>query len=163
MLDPQPQGYRLRKPYLALTVPGTETATMYPTEKWLSCLLLSAIESQGVRKFVVHAQPASGVALKIWIFTPDLNVSSSAAREPEQPIRVAKVLWNDCPTPPTGAERMNGQTLSEGEIELPNQEVDKLRSCLEASAVWLPQGARIFQSWNVGLLKRFTRVDVEPA
>nr|POF12717.1 uncharacterized protein CFP56_09869 [Quercus suber] len=159
--DEPNRSYRLRKPYLGVTIsPEQEGPASFMTEKWLSCLLLNAIDNQGVRKFTVRSSMPGSQALKLWIFTPDLNVSSSANDEPDQPIRTSKVMWEDCTDTAVESEKLNSQTISEGEIELPHREVEELRHCLETSAAWLPEGVRTFQSWKVGLLRRFTRKDI---
>nr|POF26372.1 uncharacterized protein CFP56_22521 [Quercus suber] len=153
--------YRLRKPYLALTCSKEQSEpTSFSSEKWLSCFLLNGIENQGVRKFIIRSQTQTEQVLKLWIFTPDLNVSSSVCDEPDQPIRMCKVYWEEHASCAIKSDQLNSQTISEGEIELPQSEVDELRRCLMTSGAWLPEGARTFQSWKVGLLRRFTRADM---
>ena len=114
------------------------------------------MENQGVRKLTVHDTATS---LKLWIFTPDLTVSTSA-RASVEPIRVAKILWKDCVESADIDDRLNGTTLSEGELMLWQDDLVLLREKLKQGGDLLPEGARRFQDWNVGLLERFTREDL---
>ena len=120
------------------------------------------METQGVRKFTLQTIQPSDAALKLWIFTPDISVSSSTADGPE-PIRGTKILWMDSvASPEHSSGALNRQALSEGELELPPEEFQQLREALVESAALLPQSAKKFQSWNVALLPRFTSAEVTP-
>lgn len=132
---------------------------------------MTAVGSQGVRKFAI---PIPGKPkpknlptkqVKLWVFTPDLLVSTSAL-ETIEPVRVAKILWREEDIADGEAdglsERLSRQALSEGELVLPDGEVEALMQLLNASADWLPQSARTFGGmWNVGLLERFTQADLK--
>lgn len=59
-------------------------------------------------------------------------------------------------------ERLTTASLAEDELSLLADETRVLRDTLEHSAQLLPPGARTFQTWNVGLLERFTSADVAP-
>lgn len=97
--------------------------------------------------------------MKLWLFSPDLSMSSSAWQD-GKPVKVAKILWQDCKKPSAAAEQLNSRTLQEKEIQLPQWEFDELRSLLESSAQALWRTGRHFQDWHVGLLERFTSADI---
>lgn len=57
--------------------------------------------------------------------------------------------------------RLDRQTLSEGEIELPEEELKLLKEAFAQSADLLPEGSKMFQEeWRVALLPRFVQADV---
>lgn len=166
------EGYKLHKPSLSLSVNASAKHNWYSSSKWLSLHILTAVESQGVRKFTIPAATISQFGkeqtkqIKLWIFTPDLLVSTSAI-ETNEPVRVAKILWQE-ETRPEGeaeapSEKLSRQALSEGELSLREDEVQSLVQLLRASAAWLPYGARKFGDWDVGLLERFTKSDLKVA
>jgi hypothetical protein len=117
------------------------------------------MENKGVRKFFVRLRSPLEKTLKLWIFTPDLTVSSSALSSTE-PVRVVKVLWrNEDSSDVAGPERLTSAALAEDELRMSDEETSLLCSRLEQSARLFPAGARKFQDWNVGLLERFTSAD----
>ncbi|KAK3116725.1 hypothetical protein LTR53_002634 [Teratosphaeriaceae sp. CCFEE 6253] len=163
ILDPSAEGYKLRKTKLSISITQCLPAVCYPYEKWLSSILLTAAESQGVRRLVVFSA-AGGVGkneveqvMHVWLFAPDLAVSSSAA-ESAQPMRVVKVLYHS--GVPAEVEKPGGFGDVEDELELSSTEWTELESLLGKSAKLLPEAARRFQHWDVGLLMRFTRHDL---
>lgn len=124
-------------------------------------MLLNATESQGVRKFVAHEPDlSSDESMKLWVFSPDLSISSSVKSSTEY-TKVAKVLWQHCSSPADEPEKLNGSVLTEGELKLTRGELDLLRTRLQQSSDILPENARTFQEWHVGLLERFTLGDME--
>ncbi|KAF2159144.1 hypothetical protein M409DRAFT_30428 [Zasmidium cellare ATCC 36951] len=153
-------GHKLRKAHLSLSRKAQSPFVSYGAEKWLSCHLLSSIDSQGVRKFTITSTSPDDTALKIWIFTPDINVSSSEAKD-DGPMRAIKILWLESTVSPEASGSLNRQALSEGELELPPSEMELLRRTLLQSAKLLPDSAKKFQSWNVALLSRFKSDEVE--
>ncbi|KAI7196788.1 hypothetical protein KC363_g649 [Hortaea werneckii] len=167
--DTSTQAHRLGKQSLSISNSADSAPISHNTELWLSCHLLTSADAQGVRKFKVYrhchateeeeeeTESPTLTALQIWLFATDLVISSSAAQTPE-PLPVLKILYrqvNVSAEESTG--RLNTQALSEGELELPQQEWELLRRLLEGSAGLLPSRARRFQDWKVGVLKRFTR------
>jgi hypothetical protein len=105
--------------------------------------------------------------MDIWIFTPDLTISSSSS-SPSVPLRVAKFLWRVQPDSTSGdgdtimrndEGRLDRKALSQGHLDLPQEEFLVLRNCLERSAEILPLAAREFMGWKVGVLERFGRDD----
>lgn len=55
--DDQAEGLRLHKMSLALSPTALSQPRSFEPAKWLSCHLLSAIETQGVRKFIFSTLP----------------------------------------------------------------------------------------------------------
>jgi hypothetical protein len=122
-------------------------------------LFLSSIESQGVRKFRVHSPHSPDNVLKVWIFSPDLNVSASRYSSRDG-FRAMKVFWREVEAPSEqDVGTLNRQTLAEGDIEMLPDDLRSLCEHLRESASLLPESARVFQGWNVALLPRFTLAD----
>lgn len=168
------EGYKLRKLALSVSSSSQSPDKSFESQKWLACHLLSSIDTQGVRKFLIrpasHSHDASP-PIKIWVFNPDINISSSESLEPK-PLRAVKILWKDADVQHSsttdGREsndneaRLDRQTLSEGEIELPAEELRSLKEALIKSANLLPEGSKMFQEeWRVALLPRFVHADLE--
>lgn len=146
-------GCRLGKLNLALSSAGPGEVAVYDKEKWLACLLLCAIENKGVRKFITRK---GGNVLKLWIFTPDLMVSSSAL-DSAKPVRMLKVMWRVVDaSQDEGLDRLTTAALAEDELRLMRSEQELLQQLLQNSSQLLPLDTRNFQEWNVGLLQRFT-------
>ncbi|CAK4028225.1 Hypothetical predicted protein [Lecanosticta acicola] len=155
------EGYKIRKLHLSVSTARDCAMASFDIQRWLACHLLSSMESQGVRKFTIQKINGGELVLKLWIFTPDISISSSAAKDAE-PIRCTKILWKDDIAAPSESGALNRQALAEGELELPSDEMQLLRELLAQSAALLPQSAKTFQSWNVALLQRFTRAEGDP-
>jgi len=66
-----------------------------------------------------------------------------------------KVMWQDCEPGEAESEKLNAQQLSEGDIDVPEHEFQELISALKSSGLLLPENARSFQQWRVGLLSQF--------
>ncbi|OQO06234.1 hypothetical protein B0A48_08822 [Cryoendolithus antarcticus] len=157
--DDMTQSYKLAKVSLSLSHHPGGARQSFSAELWLSCRLLNAAESQGLRKFTLLSTRLGG-ALLIWIFTPDLYISSSKATLP-QSIRVAKVLWKYAPSAmDTQGSGLDSQSLSEGEMEMPSFELKAMEHCLERSSLLLPEHATHLMGWNVALLQRFVLEDI---
>ena len=156
IMDVATGSYKLSKLALSLSSKNDHRQTFNAT-KWLSCHLLNSMDNQGLRKFVVTPNPALQFSLLIWLFAPDLNIASSAA-EHDEPLRVTKILWKPAPAQ-TQDTLLDKQSMTEGEIEIPNFEFEALKSSLEQSAVLLPESAQRFQDWKVALLVRFVASD----
>lgn len=156
IMDVATGSYKLSKLALSLSSKNDHRQTFDAT-KWLSCHLLNSMDNQGLRKFVVTPNPALQPSLLIWLFAPDLNIASSGAAH-DKPLRVTKILWKSAP-----AQRqdtlLDKQSMTEGEIEIPDFEFKALKSSLEQSAVLLPESAQRFQDWKVALLERFVASD----
>jgi ubiquitin-protein ligase E3 D len=157
-LDPATQAYKLHKPQISLLIDSDSQFSHLDPEKWLTCTLLTASESQGVRRLLVYSSAnADPAVLHIWLFAPDLVISSSAAPSPE-PLRVAKIMYRDGTAEELEAVGKLGG--SEGELELSTDDWKDLRTKLDDSASLLPESAKMMGEWRVGLLKRFTAGDL---
>ena len=149
----------MRKSYLAMSVRSSSGPSVsYPYEKWFTRHLLHSLESQGVRKFVIR-RSTGAAALRMWVFSPDLTISSSVA-EDSGPVRVMKVMWQPCDADMAGSDKLDAQRLSEGDIELAGYEFEDLEKVLQESSKLLPESGRVFQDWRVVLLRRFTAADL---
>lgn len=143
---------------LALAVTAsTGDQQSFDITKWLSCHLLSSMDNEGLRKFVVSSASGLQDPISIWIFAPDLNIASSASRQ-DTPLRVMKIMWKSAPAQVQNT-RLDTQSMTEGELEMAAFEFAALKRSLEDSAILLPEGARRFLDWNVALLERFTVED----
>ncbi|KAJ9669333.1 hypothetical protein H2201_000685 [Coniosporium apollinis] len=152
-VDERAEGFKLWKWAVVLSF-GGEPPKQYSIQKWVSAQLLSLIENEGVRKFVVSDASADvddcKECLMLWVFTPDLSFSSSKHQEErDDPTRAMKIFWKDAP------EEVESSFSSE-ELALPSPVFGALRTALRGSAELLPASAREFQDWSVGFLERFT-------
>jgi len=155
-LDASSSSYKLFKLALSISSANNHKQSFNAT-KWLSCHLLNSMDNQGLRKFVVTPSTGLQPSLLIWLFAPDLNVASSAAAH-DTPLRVTKILWKVAPV--QGQDTLlDKQSMTEGEIEVPDFEFEALKTSLDQSAVLLPETARRFQDWDVALLERFVVSD----
>jgi hypothetical protein len=156
ILDITTRSYKITKLALA-AVSNTGAQQSFDVARWLSCYLLSSMDNEGLRKFTVSSTSGSQGPISIWIFAPDLSIASSVSRQ-DTPSRVVKVMWKPAPAHVQNA-RLDTQSMTEGEIEMPDFEFAALGRSLEESAILLPEGARQFLGWNVALLERFTVED----
>ena len=69
-----------------------------------------------------------------------------------------KVLWHTSDVD-GGNEGEMRTFLTESELKLGKDEAEALMGSLEKNSLWIPEGARELQGWNVGLLERFTNDD----
>lgn len=145
----------------------------YPLETFVCAQLLSLLESTPNRKIVVHStnqdndeeKPGASNGLLLWVFNPDIYYSSSAhplssAAHPAKPTsvvrRAAKIFYKLMPSP---QDHLDLYSTSVEELLLPSQsDVDCLYSALRRSNAILPQSAKDFQDWKVGLLDRYEKV-----
>ena len=152
-------GYQLHKPYLSVGIQSDQGPVSYPMAKWLACQILAAVESQGVRKFTIRSRETkSAKTFKIWVLTPNLTVSSSAAPSSE-PIRTMKVLWHTTDEEDENESEMR-KFLTESQLELQTSEAEELLRTLQSTCQWIPECARELQGWHIGLLERFTAEDL---
>ncbi|KAK1075853.1 hypothetical protein LTR12_001384 [Friedmanniomyces endolithicus] len=160
-LDHSTEGFKLRKPCLSVARSDKSRPRGYSHEKWLSSALLTAAESQGAMRLALHASDGSSsdpiYIMHTWLFAPDLMTTSSAA-DTTEPIRVVKVLYRE--GVPADIETLDKMGSAEGELEVSEEEWCEMRSLLDRSAELLPEKARRFRQWNVGLLRRFVEDDV---
>ncbi|KAF2806707.1 uncharacterized protein BDZ99DRAFT_465502 [Mytilinidion resinicola] len=144
--------------------------TTYSNQKWVSAHFLSLIENQAVRKFCVkpkHDDEISGEEkIMIWVFTPDLTFSSSISssgtppttlHHPE-PTRAMKVLYQ-LSSPTTSRSQEEQNSFSVEEVRFPPFVYKDLKTALKESGMLMPETARMFKTWQVGLLERFQSGD----
>jgi hypothetical protein len=156
ILDNTTRSYKIAKMALAVSS-KTGSQQSFDIVKWLSCHLLSSMDNEGLRKFVLSSASKLQDPISIWIFAPDLIISSSASRQ-DTPCRVVKIMWKPAPVQPQNS-MLDTQSMTEGEIEVPAFEFAALKRSLEDSAILLPEGSRHFLGWNVALLERFSDED----
>lgn len=97
---------------------------------------------------MIHCNKADG--LLCWIFNPDIYYTSSQ-RGPTVH-RAMKVFYKKTDEP---LKLLDAHQSTLEELALPEQEFFQLAQALEDSAQILPQSARTFQEWQVGLLDRY--------
>lgn len=159
-VDSQTRACNLRKLQLSISSHSDKPSRAYDSSKWLTCLLLCAVESEGMRKFTVSGgHDERGTAIKTWVFTPDLTVSTSV-RSSTEPVRVTKVLWKKADPTDIVDDRLNTKALSEGQLQLRKDEFTMLKDALEGGSEILPKAMKQFQDWHVALLERFTANDL---
>jgi len=141
--DPQTEGVRLQKPYLALSFKKNSTTHSHEAAYWFSCYLNQAIETQGVRKFVFSTLP-----YEIWVFSTNLAYSSLDCPEPKQAMKVlyrARQGGQDVETLRAANLLIETLTLS------PTME-KSLYQILQRENSKLPESLRSFMGWEVAVL-----------
>ncbi|KAG9514356.1 hypothetical protein KCU93_g9803, partial [Aureobasidium melanogenum] len=141
--DPQTEGIRLQKPYLALSSQRDSTISSYDAAHWFSCYLHQAIETQGVRKFVFPTLPH-----EIWVFSTNLAFSSLECPEPKQAMKVlfkAREGGHDVETLRAGNLLIETLTLSPSLEEL-------FYSVLQQENAKLPESLQVLMGWQVAVL-----------
>lgn len=124
----------------------------YPAAVFLCAQLLSLIESSVSRKVVVH-DAAGSQGLLVWVFNPDIYYSSSK-RGPTAH-RAMKVFYKTLDEEPGKFLEVNGAAYEE--LVVPAEDFAEFNETLRESTDVLPQAARQFQDWNVGLLDRWEK------
>jgi hypothetical protein len=119
---------------------------------FINAQLLLSISSLATRKFILHTNTPSSPGLHIWVFNPDIHYSSSATGPTAH--RATKVFYKPI-THPQALLDLHPTTLEE--LILPESILDEFTSSLIASTAILPESARSFQEWSVGLLGRYER------
>ncbi|KAF2498933.1 hypothetical protein BU16DRAFT_505490 [Lophium mytilinum] len=145
--------------------------TTYSTQKWISAQFLSLIENQAVRKFCVkpdhHDETSGEEKIMIWVFTPDLTFSSStsstgtraAIPQHPEPTRAMKVFYQ-LSAPSTSSSQEEQNLFLVEEVRFPAFVFEELRNALMESGMLMPETARMFKTWQVGLLERFQNGDM---
>ncbi|KAG9517019.1 hypothetical protein KCV07_g6482, partial [Aureobasidium melanogenum] len=141
--DPQTEGIRLQKPYLALSSQRDSIICSYDAAHWFSCYLHQAIETQGVRKFVFPTLPH-----EIWVFSTNLAYSSLESPAPKQAMKVlfkAREGGQDVETLRAGNLLIETLTLSPSLEEL-------FYSVLQQENAKLPESLQVLMGWQVAVL-----------
>jgi hypothetical protein len=150
--SPTLSAIKLFKPRLAIqTSPSTPPTTHDPTI-FINASLLLSIDSLATRKFILHSNLPSTLGLHLWVFNPDIHYSSSITGP--TPHRASKIFYRSTPTPLTLLE---SHPTNLEEMILPSSILDEFTASLTASTNILPESARKFQEWSVGLLGRYER------
>ena len=123
---------------------------------FLTAQLLSLIESSVTRKVVIHADSegelgAQNAGLRLWVFNPDIYYSSSK-RGPAA-YRAMKVFYKSIPNPEEFLDGSEGSNHEE--LVVPREDFADFKQILQGSTDVLPDSARAFQDWQVGLLDRW--------
>ncbi|CAD0111606.1 unnamed protein product, partial [Aureobasidium uvarum] len=141
--DPQTEGVRLQKPYLALSSKKDSTLQSYDAADWFSYCLNQAIETQGVRKFVFPALP-----YEIWVFSTNLAYSSSACPDPKQAMKVLfRAREGD-----QDVETLRAANLLIETLTLPPILEKLLYEVLQQKNSELPESLKVFMGWKVAVL-----------
>ncbi len=151
------ESYRLYKSRLAVVSEPGQAPEKYHAAIFLAAQLLYLIESSITRKIVVHAdnpgEPNTEHAgLLLWIFNPDIYYSSSK-RGPTA-YRAIKVFYKTLQSP---EEFLDSNQSTVEELVVPQEDFVEFRQTLQESTNILPDSARSFQDWQVGLLDRWER------
>lgn len=118
----------------------------------IAAQLLSLIESQATRRFVLHRdEPTREEGLMLWVFNPDIYYSTSA--RPPFPHRAMKIFYQMVEDPQKSLE----ENAALEELRTSPIEFAELKHALGQSTKLLPPSARVFQGWNVGLLDRYEK------
>ncbi|KAF2397415.1 hypothetical protein EJ06DRAFT_482129 [Trichodelitschia bisporula] len=158
VVDKLAEGWRLYK--WAVGVKTGDEVETFKVQKWVTALLGAGIENSGGRRFVVEDEDEGGEkgALLLWVFTDDLAFSSSVGHtERQDPTRAMKIFWKRIPNPKQLLEEHHFQYEH---LPLPTNVYTDIEATLERSADMLPQSARKFQDWDVGMLEKFGNRDL---
>lgn len=96
-------------------------------------------------------EPEPTPSLLLWVFTPDLVVSSSL--NTRGPTRAMKVFWKRETWAPLQAGEV--EKADEEEVEVVGALFERLERALVESQGGMPGSARRWGDWEVGLLERF--------
>ncbi|THW97480.1 hypothetical protein D6D18_05514 [Aureobasidium pullulans] len=150
--DPQTEGIRLQKPYLALSQGGSRTTRSYDPAHWFSCYLNQAIETQGVRKFVFSTLP-----YEIWVFSTNLAYASLEYPEPKQAMKVLfRTRQGD-----QDVETLRAANLLIETLTLSPMLEKLLYQVLQRENFKLPDSLKNFMGWEVAVLPVLYKADVK--
>jgi hypothetical protein len=149
--------FRLFKSRLALKTSQDQEAQEFPPSVFICSQLLSLIESSVTRKIVLHCETQGDIenghaGLLLWIFNPDIYYSSSS-RGPTVH-RAMKVFYQ--PLLEIG-KFLDEHSNTHEELTVPPEDLEDFRKTLSDSTAILPQSARSFQDWGVGLIDRWEK------
>jgi hypothetical protein len=164
--DPQGGGIHLYK--WSLSIAGAAP----PLSTFITAHLQSQIASLGIQQFVLRddskvpgeagSSPADTDFLHTWVFAPRLSVSLSSptafAPQEGQPSPVCKIFYRVISAGSLAATKLlestHSTTSGVDEIYMPRSVVGQLIELLRQSSTRLPEQARRFRDWDVGLLAR---------
>lgn len=134
-----------------------QEAQDFPPSIFICSQLLSLIESSVNRKIILHSETPTETgtgagALLLWIFNPDLYYSSSS-RGPTVH-RAMKVFYKSLLEV---GKFLDENSNTHEELTVPPEDLEDFRKTLHDSTAILPQSARSFQDWGVGLIDRWEK------
>ncbi|RAL10820.1 HECT-type E3 ubiquitin transferase [Aspergillus homomorphus CBS 101889] len=172
--DPIANGWRLFKTALSASIPAAAAAASttqaappdndqlewetHYVEVIIAAQLLELVERESARRFVVHCGLKSG--LLIWVFNPDMRYSNSSADHSIAARRAVKVFFQTLDDVEQTLHPEVGKpstTLALEELRLPAETYGALKDVLEERNAMLPESAREFREWRVGILHRLER------
>jgi hypothetical protein len=160
VVDSTIEGWKLYKWSISIVKEDALTES-FTVPKWISTQLLAAVENSGVRRFVVEPSgrnDGKSDGLSLWLFTDSLSFSSSYMFFfRRDPTRAMKIMWKPADN---ASEILDAHHFSHEHLIFPAHVYEVLKKALEGSGFLLPETARKFQDWNVGLLERFSWEDV---
>ncbi|EXJ88670.1 hypothetical protein A1O1_05601 [Capronia coronata CBS 617.96] len=150
--------YRLFKSRLQVVSGSNQSPEEYPAATFVCAQLLSLIESSVTRRVVVHADNHTDPdreteGLMIWIFNPDIYYSSS--RRGPTAHRAMKVFYKTLSDP---LKFLDANSNTYEELVVTEEDLADFRKSLQESTTILPQSARKFQDWDVGLIDRWEKI-----
>lgn len=150
--DPQTEGIRLQKPYLALSQGESRITRSYDPAHWFSCYLNQAIETLGVRKFVFPTLP-----YEIWVFSTNLAYASLVYPEPKQAMKVLfRKRQGD-----QDVETLRAANLLIETLTLSPMSEKLLSQVLQRENFKLPMSLKSFMDWDVAVLPVLYKADVK--
>lgn len=129
----------------------------HPLEVVVAAQLLELIERESARRFVLHCGQGDG--LLIWVFNPDMQYSNSSSDYSINAQRAMKILFQDV----TNVDEMlqpdrgKASSLSLEELRLPSGVLSVVSETLKRRNEMIPESAREFREWKVGIMHRFDR------
>ncbi|KAI9792490.1 MAG: hypothetical protein M1835_007856 [Candelina submexicana] len=150
VVDNRAEGYRLYKWSLSLQQPHALKPTSYPLQHFISAQLLSLIDNQAVRRFVLtSSKPGELSGLELWVFNPDLYYTSTSNPKPQRAMKVfSKPI-------PKAQEYLEPRSASHEEVNLPQEIYERMKKMLTTSCLAMFKSSRGFEGWDAGLLERF--------
>ncbi|KAI9702089.1 MAG: hypothetical protein M1836_001433 [Candelina mexicana] len=150
VVDNRAEGYRLYKWSLSLQQPHTLKPISYPLQHFVSAQLLSLIDNQAVRRFVLtSSKPGEISGLELWVFNPDLYYTSTSTPHPQRAMKVfSKPI-------PKAQEYLEMKGSSHEEVNLPHEIYERMKKILTTSCLAVFKSSKGFEGWDAGLLERF--------
>ncbi|KAF7588848.1 hypothetical protein BBP40_005095 [Aspergillus hancockii] len=161
--DTVAKGWRLFKTSLSVSKllsedesedPSWET---HPLETVVAAQLLELVERESARRFVLHCGQGDG--LLIWVFNPDMQYSNSSSDHNITAQRALKIFFQDVADVDAMLHPELGKTssLSLDELRVPSNVFSAVSETLKSRNKMLPDSAREFREWKVGIMHRFDR------
>jgi len=151
--DANENSHRLYKSRLTVHDSSMQGPQSFPASTFICAQLLTLIETSAIRRVVVYTDSESEISgILLWMFNPDIYYSSS--KKGAKAYRAMKVFYKHIEKPLKVLEE-NSNTMEE--LLLPQLDMNEFQESLRQSTNVLPQSARTFQDWQVGLVDRYER------